>query len=192
LAFCILWNGIVSVFVTMAVRSHIAGKPEWTLTFSTVPFVLIGLGAIVVFVRKMLVATGIGPTLMEISDHPLHPGGQYRLFLSQSGRLTVGAMRVSLMCEETAAYRQGTNSRTETREVYRHEIFSREGFEVQSGLPFEVEFDLELPAGVMHSFKAAHNEITWTLVVDGDIVRWPDFRRAFPIVIRPPNGGADL
>ena len=185
LAFCVLWNGVVSVFVAMALRSHIAGKPEWALTFFIVPFLLIGLGAIVVFIRRLLVATGIGPTLMEISDHPLHPGGQYRVFLSQSGRLIVGALRVSLVCVETAAYRQGTNSRTETREVHRHEAFCREGFDVQSGRPLEVEFDLELPAGVMHSFKAAHNEIAWTLVVDGHIDRWPNFRRAFPVIVRP-------
>ena len=57
--------------------------------FFLIPFVLIGLGAVVILLRQLLVATGIGPTLMEISDHPLQPGRQYRLFLSQSGRLTV-------------------------------------------------------------------------------------------------------
>ena len=91
-----------------------------------VPLVLIGLGAIAIFVRQLLIATGIGPTLLEISDHPLQPGGRYRLFLSQSGRLSINALRLSLVCEETAIYRQGTNTRTETDEVCRHEIFRRE------------------------------------------------------------------
>ena len=101
---------------------------DWLLTLFTVPFAAIGVWAIVVLVRQLLVATGIGPTLVEISDHPLYPGGQYRVFLSQSGWLTVNRLRVSLVCEEVATYRQGTDTRTETREVFRQELFRREQF----------------------------------------------------------------
>jgi len=39
----IFWNGITSVFVTIAIRSHLKGDPEWFLTFFIIPFVLIGL-----------------------------------------------------------------------------------------------------------------------------------------------------
>ena len=169
----------------------LAGRPDWFLTLFIIPFVLIGLGAIVVFIRQLLVATGIGPTLMEISDHPFQPGGQYRLFLSQSGRLTINAMRVSLVCEEAATYRQGTNTRTETQEVYRQELFCREGFRIESGLPFETEFELNVPEGAMHSFKADHNEINWTLAVEGDVANWPNYKRSFPVIVRPANGSAD-
>lgn len=187
LAFCILWNGLVSVFVVIAVRSHLAGDPEWFLTFFIIPFVLVGFGAIAMFFRQLLITTGIGPMLLEISDHPLHPGGSYRLFLSQSGRLTINVLRVSLVCEELATYRQGTNTRTETREVYRHQLFYSEGFQIESGLPFEQDIDLEVPGRAMHSFKADHNEINWTLAVEGDVARWPDFKRRFSIVVRPAN-----
>ena len=113
-AFCVLWNGAVAVLAVMAIHDHMAHKPDWFLTFFVVPFAAIGLGAIVVLFRKLLVTTGIGPTLVEISDHPLRPGGQYRAFLSQSGRLSVNVLRVSLVCEEVATYRQGTNARSET------------------------------------------------------------------------------
>jgi len=188
LMFCVFWNGIVSVFVVIAVSSHLAGRPEWFLTFFIIPFVLIGLGAIGVFLRQLLVTTGIGPTFMEISDHPLYPGDRCRALLSQSGRLTINAMHVSLTCEEVATYRQGTNTRTETRKVYCREVFRRESFEIQSGLPFEADFELDLPEGVMHSFKADHNEVNWTLVVEGDVDGWPDYRRAFPVIIRPTSG----
>jgi hypothetical protein len=150
-----------------------------------IPFVLVGIGAIVMFFRLLLINTGIGPTLMEISDHPLQPGGQYRLFISQSGRFQVKALRVALACEESATYRQGTNTRTETQEVYCKQIFRREGFEVENGLPFETEIDLEIPEGVMHSFKAAHNEINWVLTVEGNVLRWPDFKRRFSLIVRP-------
>jgi hypothetical protein len=125
---------------------------------------------------------------MEISDHPFRPGGQYRLFLSQSGRLAIKALRVSLVCEEAATYRQGTNTRTENQAVYRQELFCHEAFRGESGLPFETEFDLNVPEGAMHSFKASHNEINWILTVEGDVANWPRYRRSFPVIVRPANG----
>ena len=40
----------------------------------------------------------------------------------------------------------------------------------------------------MHSFAAPHNEIHWNLVVDGQAARWSDYRRTFPVVVRPTGG----
>jgi hypothetical protein len=183
LAFCVIWNAAVWVF-------YVLSKPDWFLSLFFIPFMLIGLGAIVMFVRQLLVTTGIGPTMMEISEHPLQPGGQYRLFLSQYGRLNLNALRVSLVCEEGATYRQGTDTRTESQEVYRQELLRRDAFRIQSGLPLEAEIELAVPAGAMHSFKAEHNEINWTLAVEGDVANWPNYKRAFPVIIRPANGHA--
>ncbi|MEN6405552.1 MAG: hypothetical protein ABFC77_03680 [Thermoguttaceae bacterium] len=188
---CVLWNALVAACVWVAAKSHLRGEPQWVLTFFLIPFVLIGIGLIVFFFRKLLVAAGIGPTLMEISDHPLRPGQSYRLFLSQSGRLAINALRVWLVCEESATYRQGTNTRTETQEAFRQPVFVRERFQIDSGQPFVAEFDLNVPAGAMHSFKAEHNEINWSVVVEGDMARWPNFRRSFSVVLYPVPGSAD-
>ena len=185
---CLFWNGIVSVFALGALRAHLDGQPDWLLTLFLIPFVLGGIGLIALLIRQLLLATGIGPTLVEISDHPLHPLDQCRLFVSQSGRLRVNSLAVLLVCEEATTYRQGTDTRTETREVYRREIFRREGFEVRHGLPFETECELAVPAGAMHSFKADHNEVNWKLVVKGDAAGWPGYERTFPLVIHPSNG----
>jgi len=166
-------------------------KPDWFLTIFILPFFLIGVGSIFFLVRQVWITTGIGSTMVEISDHPLRPGEQYRVFLSQSGRLCLNVLRVSLVCEEWAAYRQGTNTRTETQEAYRQELFRREGFEIDRDLPFEAEFDLAVPAGVIHSFMSSHNQINWTLVVEGDVANWPDFHRAFTVIVRPGDGDSD-
>ena len=190
LAFCIAWNGIVAAFITMAVRSYFTEKPDWLLTLFTIPFAAIGIWAIVALVRQLLVATGIGPTLVEISDHPLSPGGRYRLFLSQSGWLTVNRLRVLLICEEIATYRQGTDTRTETREVFRKELFRRDNFEIRGGMPLECDIELTLHESAMHSFAANHNEIAWTLVVEADAAGWPEYIRAFPVIVRPATEGA--
>jgi hypothetical protein len=110
------------------------------------------------------------------------------VFLSQSGWLTVNRLRVLLVCEEAATYRQGTDTRTETREVFRVELFRRENFEIRGGMPHECEIDLKVPEGAMHSLAVNHNEIAWTLVVEADVAGWPKCKRAFPVIVRPATG----
>ena len=100
-------------------------------------------------------------------------------------------MRVSLVCEESATYRQGTNTRTETQEVCRQELFSREQFPIESGLPFETEIALDVPEWAMHSFKADHNEINWSLLVEDDVARWPNHKRSFLVIVRPLPGSIE-
>jgi hypothetical protein len=185
---CVIWNGIVTVIVFVVIRGHIANDPDWILTFFTIPFVLVGIFLIYLFFRQLLVTAAIGPTLLEISDHPLHPGGEYQVFLSQSGRLKVNNLCLSLVCSEEATYRQGTNTRTEMRQVYRQEIFRREKFDIPPGIPFETNQAFTMPEGAMHSFKAPHNAVDWTLLVEGDIANWPNFKRAFSVVLYPADG----
>jgi hypothetical protein len=185
LVFCLVWN--VSVFAAILIGLQMAGPVGWFLAI-LVPLGVMGVGAIVLFLRQLLVAARVGPTLLEISGHPLQPGEQYRLFLSQSGRFRIRDLRVSLVCEETATYRQGTNSRTETQEVQRHELFRRQQFEIERGLPFETELDFSVPEGAMHSFKADHNEINWALRVESDPVGRPRCQRSFPVIVLPANG----
>ena len=50
-------------FVVMVIGSFYEGDPDWFLAIFTVPFVVIGIGLIVFFLRQLLVTTGIGPTL---------------------------------------------------------------------------------------------------------------------------------
>jgi hypothetical protein len=185
---CAIWNGIVGTMLFFAIRSQWFGAADWLLIIFCIPFVGIGLFLIYWFFRQLMVTTGIGPTLLEISDHPLLPGGQYEVFLSQAGRLSVKSLKLSLVCEEEATYRQGTDTRTESQQVFALELFRREAFEIPPGVPFEMQCPLAVPERAMHSFKSTHNRVNWTLLVEGDIAGWPDFRRAFPVIIYPSAG----
>ena len=169
----------------MAVRSFLAGSPDWLMTLFIVPFLVVGVALVVVFARLLRHTAGIGPTLVEISDHPLLPGNGYRLFLSQSGNLTLKSIEVSLICEEEAVFRQGTNARTESREVFRQSLYAGGGAIIRPGEPLEAECDLPIPAEAMHSFRASHNQVQWKLIVRGEIVGWHGFQRSFPVVVRP-------
>ena len=187
-AACLLWNGSVSYFAVAAVRSHLAQQPDWLLTLFILPFLAIGVALIVCLVRQLVQALAVGLTLVEISDHPLLPGGEYRLLVSQSGRLAMRSLEVWLSCREEATYRQGTNARTETREVRRLPVFRREGLALDRGQPFQAEGCVRVPAGAMHSFRADHNEVRWSLVVRGETAGRPAFERAFPVIVYPLAG----
>ena len=183
--FCVAWNSIVSLFVVHAVRCHMAETPDWWLDVLLVPFALFGLWALFGLLRQVLATTGVGPTWVEVSDHPLIPGGNYRLLVCQSGRLNVRSLDVKLACIERASYHQGTNVRTEHRTVREEPIARCESLDINPAQPFLHHCQLTIPADAMHSFHSEFNEITWAIVIEGDAKGWPRFTRSFPVIVYP-------
>lgn len=181
----LIWNGIVIGFIVLAVRKHLEGDADWKLDLFILPFFVVGIYLIYYFVRELLIATGLGPTQLEIDDHPLRPGQTYELYLSQSGHLSIDSFAIYLECEEESTYRQGTDTRTDRCTVYQEQIFRRENFEIEPGTPFEANCRFTVPERSLHSFKADHNEVRWKLVARGKTAGWPDFERSFPVVVYP-------
>jgi hypothetical protein len=188
---CLGWNGVVGVFLMWVVNGHLSGDPDWILTVFLAPFVLVGILLIAVLIRQLLLATALGPTQVELSDHPLHPGGRYEVFISQPGRLPLDELQVQLHCEERATYREGTNTRTEARGVYAERLYRGERLTVGRATPFQARCEFVVPVGAMHSFRSEHNSVTWRLVVEGRVAGWPKYRRDYPVIVYPQeqNGG---
>ncbi len=186
-AFFLVWNGITAVLAMVAAKSHVAERPDWFLTIVVLPFVVIGIWATYYFVQQMMLHTGMGPTTVEISDHPLVPGRTYQLFLSQAGRLRVRSLELFLVCEEETTFRQGTDIRTERCRVLCESILLREDFKIEPSKAFECECKLPVPKGVMHSFRAKHNAVHWMLLARGQAKSWPAFERSFPVVVYPTD-----
>jgi hypothetical protein len=166
-------------------------RPDWFLTVFVLPFVVIGAWATYYFAQQMLLHTGIGPTSVEISDHPLVPGQTYQLFLSQAGRLNVRSLELLLVCEEETTFRQGTDIRTERCRVFCATIFVQTDFKIEPSKAFEHECELQVPTGVMHSFRAHHNAVHWMLLARGQAKSWPAFERSFPVVVYPPGAAGE-
>lgn len=187
--FCLIWNVSAVLSIAVAANSFLSNRPDWFLTIFSVPFVFVGAWAIYDFVRQWLLHAGIGPTTVEISHHPLQPGGSYTVSLSQAGRLPLKTLAVHLVCEEAATYRQGTDVRTERRRVFDRQICRQSDFEITPGMPFQYDFTLNVPPEAMHTFQSEHNAINWMLVVYGEAEAWPPFERAFPLIVYPLHDG---
>jgi hypothetical protein len=187
----VVWNTLVVGLVVQVVLQYRAGAPNWLLTWLIVPFVLAGAWTVYALVRQVLLTTGTGATLLEVAQHPLYPGRKYEAFLSQTGRLHVRWFQVQLVCAEQATYQQGTDTRTATAIVHRETVFSERKFAIPPGGAFETHFTIRVPESAMHSFAAAHNAVSWMLIVRGRMARWPEFERRFPLYVYPLNSAPD-
>lgn len=188
--FALLWNAVVVVLAVAAGFDLAGGRIDWWLFGLLAPFGLVGLVAIGQFLRRLLLATAIGPSHLEISAHPLRPGRTYDVHLSQGG--SVGFRRLELVfeLEEQATYRQGTDVRTEKQVVWRESIRRWDRVKPVPGTPFEADVQFKVPPRAMHSFRSAHNGVGWRLVLRGVPERWPAFLRVFPLVIVPADAVA--
>jgi len=182
LAAALCWNLAVLAF---ALGTYYADRFDWSFTLFLLPCLLIGLTLLGAFFRQWMAASAVGETIVEISDFPLLCGHRYRVYLKQTGWLRINWLEMLLVCEEEATFQHGTNTRRECRRIWQKTLFRHERFEILRSVPFETETELEIPCGMMHSFRSPHNEVRWRLYVRGSTQDWPNFERVFPLVVLP-------
>ena len=172
--FCLVWNGALAVLGVLAFNQgqetfHFANlfSREWWTLFRIVVVVYATIGVLSVkHLVRLLVETAIlGPTSVEVSALPLHPGGKYRAFVSQAGHLELDSLELRLVCDEEVSFSDGTDLRLESRRIFNEQLFFHEQFEVLPSQPFQCEMPMDIPAGAMHSFVAPNNALTWKLIV---------------------------
>ena len=183
--FAMLWNVVVCPLTVSVIGAHVSGRHDWVSTLLLVPFWIVSFWTIREFLRLFVSHTGLGTTTIEISDLPLAPGGEYQIAIAQNGHVTMKSLQADLLCEEEATYHQGTDIRTEVREVYRQPCFERRDFRIEPAQPFSDSFSICVPPAAMHSFHSQHNVVRWQLVVQGVAAGWPAFERRFVLVVYP-------
>lgn len=181
----LVFSGMVAFLPALAVLKARDGVLEWPLVLAALLFVPAAVWLVYVCLKRLTQAIQLGHTVVEISRQPLYPGAECGVSLTQFGRLLIRQLRLALVCQEKATYQQGTNTRTEIRQVAEHELYRGDDLIVTPNQPLEVQRDLQVPPGAMHSFRAPRNEITWMLVVEAVPDGWPKLRRSFPLVVYP-------
>ncbi len=181
IVFALFWNGIVSIFVVQVVQGFRAGHPAWFTTIFMVPFVLIGVGILGLVVYQFLAMFNPRPTL-ELSSTMIPLGGAVELRWRLSGNVhRIGSLAVMLRGRESATYRRGTKTHTDTNTFYEMELYrTSNALDIASG-----QVGFVMPDDTMHSFEAENNKIVWSLDVHGDIERWPDVKESFTIAVLP-------
>lgn len=188
--FAAAWNAVLVVLAVGAGLDAAGGRLHWFLLALLVPVVAVGVAAIVLLVRALLLKAAVGTTQLEISDHPLRPGGTYDVLLAQGGAGDLRELEMTLECEEQATFRQGTDTRTETMVVQREPVRSWRDIRLTPGTRFEALGAATIPVAAMHSFASEHNAVRWRIVVRGVPAGWPAFTRVFPLVVAPAEEAA--
>lgn len=139
------------------------------------------LTGVVAYRWGQLVAAGLaGMVVVTVDGQPFVPGGSYRGRVTQAGlfRLTVTGVR--LAHEESAVLKTEVESYSFGKTVAMFPV----------GLLGPLDFVVAVPAGAMHSFKGAHNEIAWTLRVSGRVARFLPYRASFHVSVQSGAGDA--
>lgn len=177
----LFWNGITGVFVGIAVKSWISGKPEWFLTIFITPFVLIGL-ALVAYIGKAFLNLFNPRIRLMVKDGEVPLGGKLELNWAFDGSpARIDRLHIYLEGREQARYRRGTNTVTD------EDVFTKiplvdtaEDREIAAG-----RAEVKIPLNVMHSWESSNNKIIWAIKVAGEIPRFPDIEEEFAVLVLP-------
>ena len=186
-----LMSVMLVVIASILIPTAFAEAKQATLGAIAIIFSPLICGAAVWFVyrffKQLLKLTGIGPTIIELSDYPLHPGDKCQVRLFQPGRIRLKVITAWLVCQEEATFNQGTDIRTETHDVFRTRMFRKRSVNVSPERPFDTEFEMSIPIDAMHSFVSANNKIRWKIIVQAEAKGWPRLNRTFRLSVYPRN-----
>jgi hypothetical protein len=170
------------------VQDALESGVQWWTVLMLLPLV----GMLLFMARKLLVFTGVRPTDIEVSRHPVEVGEPFTLSFTQHGPLRTNSIDVRLVCEEEVKYQVGTDTRTEKRIVHEQPLISELGLHITLQRPLHASFELTIPEGAMHSFEVPCNAVRWRVITRGDVPNFPDFERSALLTVvpaRPVAGG---
>lgn len=171
------WNAITWTITVFAARDG----GIFTMLFMGI-FIVIGLGLVAGAVYTTMQI--FNPRIAVIcSQTNLFPGCEFEVSWVVKGKVeSIKELLITVEGAEVATYRQGTDTRTETKIFYKNEVVKltdasqiAQGFQLTS-----------LPVDTMHSFEGSKNKIQWRIKVSGAIGFWPDVQDNFPINVFPP------
>lgn len=178
--FALFWNGIVGAMLYGFFKDFGNGI-DWFFVLFLIPFVLVGLGLIVgvIYLLGGLLNPGVE---LALSTGAVSRGSSVDVAWQLSGRTSsIQTLKVTVEGEESATYRRGTDTITDTNVFCTIPV-------TETDSPEEIEFGsvpVTIPADTMHTFAADRNNIKWRIVVHGNIPRWPDIKETFEFRVKP-------
>jgi hypothetical protein len=180
LIFALVFDGALVAFVWHLSSGHVSGLACAALFLLFWAAACVALTAAAVHAGLALFNPRATVTLARGA---VPPGGSAELQWTFDGRYDrVQRLTLRLEGSERATYRQGTDTRTDTNVFATVPLFETD----RNDLMVRGKCILHVPAGAMHTFRAAHNEIRWLLVLHGQIPHWPDVKSEFEIEVPPP------
>ncbi len=176
--FGLIWNAIVT-FMVMTRMPNGPATPVPLLM--VVIFGLFGIALVAAVIYQFMALFNPCPQLTISTERP-SLGERLSVDWTLRGAVNrISNLTLTLVGQETAQYRRGTRTYTAQRTFYRQDLVSlADSLAMRQG-----RTETTVPADSMHSFQGDHNRIVWSLVLQGDIPRWPDVKESFEILVTP-------
>jgi hypothetical protein len=183
LVFALFWNGIVFGIGVTVFSDRVLSLAGCFLA----PFMLVGIG-LLVYVVYLILALFNPTTLINVSGQAAYAAGELGIgwrISGRAGRLT--RLRILFEGRESATYRRGTSTTTDTKPFLHLLVFESDKVE-----EFEAgQATVDLSSVVMPTFISTHNKIQYFLHVQGEISNWPDIDDEFEIDIWPTSANQE-
>lgn len=180
LCFAFFWNAIVGVIGYIFLVEGADETPIFAKIIVGI-FALIGVGLLIAAVRAFMQIFLPYPEF-TISESAPALGESFKVaWTFNKDPRQIRALTIAIQGKESATYRQGTDTRTDTSTFYEKELYA----ESRSQLFSNDAITVRIPRESMHSFTSANNSISWVVSVKGDVSRWPDLALEYPIFVNP-------
>jgi hypothetical protein len=179
---CLFWNGIVGTFTVIEFRMFAQGDAfGWGMAVFLLLFQFAGLALLAAVPYQLLAMTNPRPVItLSRGTVPLGGAVMFTWELSGAAQRVTG-LRITLRGSESARYRRGTDTHTDTHVFFTETLAdATHAMNIARG-----SGTIRIPSDSMHSFEADNNKVIWTLHVAGDIARWPNIDETFDITVRP-------
>jgi hypothetical protein len=146
------------------------------------------IGATAVFVLGSPVVRQARRLAVEVSEHPLRPGGSYRFALAHPDAGVLARLQLALVSEEES---RASGSNKGGNNTKRHTA-SRQAIDIkeQPAPDGALYLQCDVPAGAMPSFELGHHQLAWYFTVDLGRRFLGDLR--YPVTVAPAAAPPDL
>lgn len=185
LVICMLLDSIIATIGLVLFFSGVdVPFPVWIVMGMTI---LIASGVLTFAIHRGMARMKLGPPTLTISVHPLLLGESFHLQFRQPVKSTGQCAGVigTLVMEESARYRAGTDTHTVTHNAFEKEVEFVPPDSLSPGSDLTGEATFEIPTELMHTFSANNNHIKWMVKTKTKMPGWPDYGMNFECLVLP-------
>jgi hypothetical protein len=175
LAFGIAWT-LFSLLLTLAIGA-------FGLIFLAIGLVIIGVG-----LAPVLAGMKVPPPELSISQQAARVGETFTVAYRQTFKKPVTVTRITLewVFRETATYRRGTDTITDTHEN-RLDGVQHPSQTFAAGDVFTEERRFTVPTNGIHTFVSSNNTLRYFVRLRVELPGWPDVREEHEIRVLPQH-----
>lgn len=193
----LFWNSITWTFVAVMgmqiSQGELQGAGAVVGTLFMVPFVLLGIGLIVAWGKRLAVTFRMPAGRLSLSSWPIHPGDAVEALFRRPLRGARGGeelllLGVALQVHEEATYDVGTDSRTDKATSRSLELEPTDSGIDARGI--HARFLFELPLEGPCSFRSRSNLVTWRVHLTLQASGYPKDDSDFDLLVLPPGAAS--